>query len=144
MRNIRCNHGDILISRCNTCPKTSAGLCFSEKFNTATLCERFASGETSLGPLLRGEIELTPVAPKNGKTSKKFRAIPELNQINTCPYRECNTGCQKSRCYARLRGIRWRDEPFTEVLLSECAECIRSMVAGTTPDRSPEPASLPQ
>jgi len=93
------------------------------------LCERHAAGDMTYAPLLRGDVEQIVVA-KSEPLPDRSRAevLLRIEQVNLCLYRECATGCTKSQCWAKRKGIHWRSEPFTEVLMSECVSCMGDTV----------------
>lgn len=77
--------------------------------------------------------ELVAVLRKAGIIPERPPAVPQpvrahgtgqrrlwVERVNTCPYRECKTGCQRSVCHAG-RGDEWR-----QVTLDACIACLRS------------------
>jgi len=50
-------------------------------------------------------------------------ASPWLDLVKACPWRQCRSGCQKSRCLLG-RGDRWHGEPWGEVSHADCRRCV--------------------
>lgn len=71
------------------------------------------------GPVVRAIAEAPQSAP--AAPSPRFEPVTRawLDLINSCPWRECRTGCQRSLCHAG-RGDGWG-----QTTLANCRDCLR-------------------
>lgn len=99
----------------------------------AKMEEWLASGDPVLQAHARHRLstagEAMPVEPTQPQIVRPsyYRPHPSpsmLARINTCPYRECRTGCQRTVCHAG-KGDRFEADSWGLVTLQDCEGCMR-------------------